>query len=364
MIPVTKPYLPDRKKLDRYIDGIYQRGWLTNNGPLVQELTQRLEDYLGVENLLLVGNGTLALQVAYRTLNISEACSNRSGLEAVTTPFSFVATTSSLKWEGVEPRFADIDQKSWCIDPQRIEEAITERTKAIIPVHVFGNICDVNGISEIARKHNLPVIYDAAHAFGVKYHGKSILTYGDASILSFHATKLFHSIEGGAIVFRHKRDLDKARKIINFGLTSPDTIGELGINAKMNEFQAAMGLCVLDEIDKNISDRKKIWETYKQELSEFFETQERYTAATNNYAYFPLLVRDESKVSEVIELLKRSNIIARRYFYPSLDSIYYTESKHMYHSREISSRIICLPVYSGMHDKDVEKIIALMKRCA
>src|SRR5690554_1818750 len=180
MIPVTKPYLPSREKLDRYIDGIYERRWLTNNGQLVQELTRRLEEYLGVENLLLVANGTLALQIAYRALGVSDAnCEQRP--EAITTPFTFVATASSLKWDGVQPVFVDIDPDTWCLDPKKIEAAITPNTRAIVPVHVFGNACDVEAIDEIAKRRNLKVVYDAAHAFGVKYKGESLLKWGDAA---------------------------------------------------------------------------------------------------------------------------------------------------------------------------------------
>lgn len=361
MIPVTKPYLPDRDKLDKYIDGIYQREWLTNNGPLVQELTQRLETYLGVENLLLVGNGTLALQVAYRALGISGSDS-RDRLEGITTPFSFVATASSLKWEGVEPKFVDIDRESWCLDPKKIKNAITERTKVIVPVHVFGNACDVDNIKEVAEEYRLPVIYDAAHAFGVKCRGESILRYGDAATLSFHATKLFHSIEGGAVIFSRKSDYDRASKIINFGITGPDSIGEVGINAKMNEFQAAMGLCVLDEIDKNISERERVWKAYESDLAEYFEMQSR-ERGTNNYSYFPLLMRSEENVLSAKELLSQHDISARRYFYPSLDSISYTGcEKFMHHSRDIASRVLCLPVYSGLTDQDVTKVSTLLKR--
>lgn len=209
MIPVTKPYLPSREKLDRYIDGIYERAWLTNNGELVQQLTKRLEEYLGVENLLLVANGTLALQIAYRALGIT---GHHAPTEAITTPFTFVATASSLKWEGVDPVFADIDPDTWCLDPSSIEPAITSKTRVIIPVHVFGNACDIEAIDAIASQHSLKVIYDASHAFSVNYKGESLLKHGDASTLSFHATKLFHTGEGGAIIFKKKKTWNGPRK--------------------------------------------------------------------------------------------------------------------------------------------------------
>lgn len=230
---------------------------------LVQELTRRLEKYLGVENLLLVANGTLALQIAYRALGVT---GRNEPTEAITTPFTFVATASSLKWEGVEPVFADIDPDTWCLDPANIEPAITPRTKAIVPVHVFGNACDVDAIDAIAKRHNLKIIYDASHAFGVKYQGESLLKHGDAATLSFHATKLFHTGEGGAIVFKNKKDLALAKKMINFGITGPEKIEELGINAKMSELQAAMGLCVLDEIESIFFERSKRWKKYIKDL--------------------------------------------------------------------------------------------------
>src|SRR5690606_15062004 len=243
MIPVTKPYLPRRAKLNQYLDGIYERNWLTNNGPLVQELTSRLEEYLGVENLLLVSNGTLALQIAYRALGVSDATPGAQP-EAITTPFTFIATASSLKWDGVEPVFVDIDPDTWCLNPDNIEAAITKNTRAIVPVHVFGNACDVEAIDAIAKKHKLKVVYDACHAFGVRYKGESLLRWGDAATLSFHATKLCHTAEGGAIICKREEDLELAKKLIDFGIRGAETIVALGVKAKMNEIQAAMGLCV------------------------------------------------------------------------------------------------------------------------
>lgn len=350
MISVTKPYLPSREKLDKYIDGIYERGWLTNNGPLVQELTRRLEEYLGVENLLLVSNGTLALQIAYRALGIS---GGDASAEVITTPFTFVATASSLKWEGVEPVFADIDANTWCLDPELIEAAITPRTRAIVPVHVFGNACDVEAIDDIGRQHGLKVVYDAAHAFGVTYKGESLLKHGDAATLSFHATKLFHSIEGGAIIFKRKEDLERARRMINFGITGPETIEELGINAKMNELQAAMGLCVLDEMEDNLKARKEIWQRYETTLPKTLQFQAKHQALGYNYAYFPVVFVSEEQAVRVAAALKESGVQARRYFYPSLNSVECFETKAKQPvSTNIASRILCLPLYATL-DPDV-----------
>ena len=352
MIPVTKPYLPSREKLDRYIDGIYERAWLTNNGPLIKELTQRLEAYLGVENLLLVGNGTLALQIAYRALNISGGGPS----EAITTPFTYVATASSLKWEGVEPVFVDIHPDTWCLDPANIESAITPITKAIVPVHVFGNACDVEAIDIVAQRHGLKVIYDGAHAFGVTYKGNSLLSHGDATTLSFHATKLFHSIEGGAIIFKRKEDLERARRMTNFGLASPEEITDIGINAKMSEFQAAMGLCVLDEIDENLKGREKVWHTYEAAFKDKVKLQHRNHSASYNYAYFPMMLKDQEELLSTLEYLRSKNISARRYFYPSLDGISYGRAAGSSVSRDIASRIICLPIFYGLSESDQELI--------
>lgn len=361
MIPVTKPYLPAREKLDKYIDGIYEREWLTNNGPLVQELTKRLEEYLGVENLLLVSNGTLALQIAYRALGVSTTNRDEKP-EAITTPFTFVATASSLKWEGVDPVFVDINPETWCLDPQNIEEAITSNTKAIVPVHVFGNACGVEAIEEIAKKHGLKVIYDAAHAFGVNYKGESLLRHGDAATLSFHATKLFHTIEGGAIVFKRKEDLETAKKMMSFGITGPDAIEELGINAKMNEFQAAMGLCVLDEIQENLKARATVWHLYERELSQSLQLQVKPEEQDYNYAYFPVVFESEERAVKIAENLKENGVLARRYFYPSLDALEYLGAREPEPiSKDIASRILCLPVYNKLSEVEQHNIINMIK---
>jgi dTDP-4-amino-4,6-dideoxygalactose transaminase len=248
MINVTKTYLPDKSKYIEYVNRIFKSGWLTNNGQFVQELEKRLADYLGVENLLVVTNGTLALQIAYRILGLKG--------QVITTPFTFIATVSSLVWEGLNPVFADINSDTFNISPELIEKKISKETSAILPVHVFGNACEVEQIENLAKQHKLKLIFDAAHAFGVRYKDSGILNFGDASILSFHSTKIFHTIEGGAVIFRDKKDYEKARLMINFGIAGYDIVKVLGINAKMNEFQAAMGLCILDDIEELIGKRK------------------------------------------------------------------------------------------------------------
>ena len=361
MIPVTKPYLPNREKLNQYIDGIYERNWLTNNGPLLQELTERLKKYLGVENLLLVSNGTLALQIAYRALGITGS-NIKETTEAITTPFTFIATASSLKWERIEPVFSDIDAETWCLDPAQIESKITPNTKAIVPVHVFGNACQVEDIDNIARKHDLKVVYDAAHAFGVTYKGQSLLNYGDAATLSFHSTKLFHSIEGGAIVFKNKQDLDRAKQIINFGISSPDNINTLGINAKMNEFQAAMGLCVLDEIEIIKSGRQRVWNAYEKAFSNSqLRLQQWNSFSQNNYAYAPVVFPSEQALLDAKQALEDNDILPRRYFYPSLDTLFYLNNKQpCKESRNISNRILCLPIYPNFDQDSINKITQII----
>ena len=358
MIPVTKPYLPDRKTLDKYLDGIYEREWLTNNGELVQELTKRLEKYLGVENLLLVANGTLALQIAYRALGVTGQ-SFESQPEAITTPFTFIATASSLKWDGVQPVFADIDPNTWCINPDNIEKVITPNTKAIVPVHVFGNACDVEAIDEIASRHGLKVIYDASHAFGVKYNGKSLLKHGDAATLSFHATKLFHTGEGGAIVFKRKEDLERAKKLINFGITGPEAIDELGMNAKMNEMQAAMGLSVLEEMDVILKGRSHVAHGYDVKLPASLTRQVLKVGVNTNWSYYPVLMSSEGAVQRIGKVLNSKGVGSRRYFYPSLSNLdFFNCDEYLHNSEDIASRVLCLPIFVGC---DVEMVVDALK---
>ncbi|MFC3285537.1 DegT/DnrJ/EryC1/StrS family aminotransferase [Litchfieldella rifensis] len=360
MIPVTKSYLPDREKYFRYIDSIYARHWLTNHGPLVQELTRRLEVYLEIENLLLVANGTLALQIAYRALGL---CDGKSRAAAITTPFSFVATTSSLKWEGIEPIFSDIDPYSWCLDPKQVEADLSEDIRALVPVHVFGNSCAVEALELIAATHGLSLIFDGAHAFGVRYRGESLLQHGDATTLSFHATKLFHTIEGGGIIFRRKEHLERARRMINFGMSVTGEIGDLGINAKMSEFQAAMGLCILDDIDEIMEKRAELWCHYHSKLNEIVKFQLTSENCTRNYSYFPVVFESETMLMKVKSSLEERDIHARRYFYPSLDDLLYTTPcVRKENSKSISERILCLPLYPEMSLEDSQKVIDVIYR--
>lgn len=354
MINVTKTYLPNKEKYKKYIDEIYESGWLTNNGPLVQLLEKRLAAYLGVKNIILVSNGTVALEIAYRTLDIKDF--------AITTPFSFVATTSSLVTNNILPIFADIDEKTLNISPKNIEKLITSNTSAIVPVHVFGNACEVEEIEKIANKYDLKVIYDAAHAFDVKYKNESVLNYGNISTLSFHSTKLFHSIEGGALVINDDELVQKARYLINFGIKNTEEIPHLGTNAKMNEFEAAMGLCVLDDIEKIKNKRKDILENYKRELKDLLLFQKQNENATENYSYFPVIFKNKKQLLKVQKALNSKQIFPRRYFYPSLDTLKYIEPKQKCKiSRDISERILCLPIYAELEIDIQNTIIKIIK---
>ena len=349
MINVTKTYLPDKEKYKKYIDEIYENCWVTNNGPLVQKLEKKLAKYLGVKNIVLVANGTVALEIAYRILELKGF--------AITTPFSFVATTSSLVTNQLLPIFADINPKSLNIDPKKIEKQITKNTSAIVATHVFGNPCDVEAIEEIAKKYKLKVVYDGAHTFGINYKNKNIANYGDITTLSFHATKLFHTIEGGALIINDDELVQKARYLINFGIKNQEEIPHLGTNAKMNEFEAAMGLCVLDDIEAIKSSRKGVYETYKKELDGIVQFQEQNENSTQNYSYFPVVFKSEEQLLKVQKALNEKEIFPRRYFYPSLDTLTYIEPKQECEiSRDISKRILCLPIYAEL-EKDVQDII-------
>lgn len=355
MIPVSQPWLPDREKLNKYIEQIYQSRQLTNNGPLVKQLEHRLTKYLGVKHLILVSNGTLALQIAYKALELTG--------EVITSPFSFVATTSSLLWQNLTPVFSDIEPHSLNIDPTAIEKKITEKTKAILPVHVFGNPCNVEAITSIANKYNLHVIYDAAHAFDSSYNGQNILNFGSISTLSFHATKLFHSIEGGAIITDSDDVAAKIRLLINFGIQQEGHIRLCGINAKMNEFSAAMGLCVLDDIDLIKSKRLAIFDKYQQQLQGKVRLQRWNLKSAPNGAYAPVILNTESTLTKVKSELAEQGITTRRYFYPSLNQLsFLPDTITCPESEDISRRILCLPIYPELAPHIQDKIISVITK--
>jgi dTDP-4-amino-4,6-dideoxygalactose transaminase len=356
MIPVTKPFLPPIEEYEKYLHGIWRRDWLTNMGPLASELELRLKEYLNVEHLLFVTNGTVALQMAIKSLNLNG--------DIITTPFSFVATTSSIVWEACNPVFVDIDPLSLNIDPSKIEEAITKNTTGILATHVYGNPCNVEAIDEIARKYNLKVVYDGAHAFGVNISGRSVFEYGDVSICSLHATKLYHSVEGGLLITKDPGLLKKLAYMRNFGFNGPEAFAELGINGKNSEFHAAMGLANLKHIDSIIEKRKVFTEHYQKKLKTIKGTFPDWNSkATKNYAYFPVILESESLLKKFIEILQLHEIFPRRYFYPSLSKVLpYVEKKDILVTDEISKKVLCLPLYHDLSLEEIELITRLLLR--
>lgn len=354
MINVTKPYLPPMEEYTKYLEKIWASNQLTNNGPLVQELEAKLKDYLGVKHFFFVSNGTIALQIAIKALGLTG--------DIITTPFSYVATTSSIVWEGCNPIFVDIDKDTLCLDPDLIEEEITPDTTAILATHVYGYPCDVEAIAEIARRNNFKVIYDAAHAFGVRYKGNSILCYGDISTLSFHATKLFHTVEGGAVVTNDDELAHKINYMRNFGHKGQEEFWGLGINGKNSEFHAAMGLCVLPKVDELIAKRKEMAEAYDNLLAvKSFTKPTLLEEVDYNYAYYPVIFNSETKLLYVQKALNEIDIYPRRYFYPSLNNLDFVISKSLPVSESIAQRVLCMPVYHQMSKDDLELIIDTIK---
>jgi dTDP-4-amino-4,6-dideoxygalactose transaminase len=355
MIPVTKPFLPSEKEFRSYVKSIWERQWLTNNGPLVNTLELKLKEYLGLDHMLYVSNGTVALLLAIKALELNG--------EIITTPFSFVATTSSIVWQGCKPVFVDIDPETFNIDPDKIEAAITPQTSAILATHVYGTPCDIDAIQQIADKYGLKVIYDAAHCFGTRYKNRSIFEYGDISTTSFHSTKLFHTIEGGAVFTRQPELLKKMALMRNFGYSGVDTFSEQGINAKNCEFHAAMGLCNLPHIDEILRKRKYLSAHYMLRLNKLdVQFQKLQCIEDYNYAYFPILFKSEELMKESKEKLELAQIYCRRYFYPSLSALPYVQNVTMPVCDSIASRIMCLPLYHTLTLADLDLICRLLLR--
>lgn len=354
MINVTRSFMPPFEEYQNYIKEIWDNRYLTNEGPFLKKLQNRLKEYLALENVNMVTNGTIALELAIRALDISDG-------EIITTPFSFVATTSSVVWQNCTPVFVDIDRNTLCIDSNKIEEKITDRTKAILAVHVFGYPCNVEKIEKIARDHNLKVIYDGAHAFGSKYKGKSLLGYGDITTCSFHATKLFHTIEGGACFTKNKELDDKIQSLKTFG-TINGNYEIIGTNAKMTEFNAAMGLANLKYINEIIEERKKISKLYDEQLRGIVERPNEVEGLDYNYIYYPIILKSEKETLNTIKKLNEKQIYPRRYFYPSLNTLKYINSKEKCPiSEDVTKRILCLPLYNGLKENDVKNICNIIK---
>ncbi len=354
MIPVNKPFLPPQDEYIKYLEGIWSRNWLTNSGPLVNELELKLKDYLNVPSLLYLNNGTIALQIAIKALGLKD--------EIITTPFSYVATTSSIVWEGCSPVFVDIDPSTFNIDPARIEACITSKTSAILATHVYGNPCDVDAISLIAKKYNLKVIYDGAHAFGTTMHGESIFSFGDITTCSFHATKLFHTVEGGAIIARDPDVVERVGFMRNFGHDGYEKFNGVGINGKSSEFHAAMGLVNLKYIDQILLARKLVSSFYDKGLMNIGLQKQRIEKSVSyNFAYYPVVFNSESDLLQVVNLLNKNNIFPRRYFYPVLSDLPYVSGDTPIAS-DISKRILCLPLFYDLIDEDVHRICTLIKK--
>jgi dTDP-4-amino-4,6-dideoxygalactose transaminase len=349
MINVTKTFLPSFDEYTSTLKKAWDNAWITNNGLLVQELELKLKEYLDVPNLWFCNNGTVVLQMALKALNITK--------EVITTPFSYVATTNAILWEGCTPVYVDINKDTYCIDADKIEQAITENTQAILATHVYGFPCDIEKIEAIAKKHNLKVIYDAAHAFGCEYKGKSLLAYGDITTCSFHATKLFHTVEGGCIICNDEELAKKLFLYRSFGHIGDDYYS-LGINGKNSEMHAAMGLCVLPKMAELIDRRENIFSIYDQELN--FKKISKPTFSGDfkyNFAYYPVVFESEEILLKVRKALLDAEVSTRRYFYPSLNKLPFVESKQCCcFSEGISERVLSLPIYFDLPTEDIIRI--------
>lgn len=353
----TRPMLPPIEEYMAQIRRVWESKWLTNMGELHNEFEVRLREYLGVNNISLFVNGHMALEMVIQAMELKG--------EVITTPYTFISTTHAIVRNGLKPVFCDIEEKNYTIDANKLESLITDQTSAIIPVHVYGNVCNIEKIKEIAKKYNLKVIYDAAHAFGVKYRGKGIAEYGDASMFSFHATKVFHSIEGGAVAYKDEELGRQLYNLKNFGIRSEEIVEDVGANAKMNEFQAAMGICNLKYIEKSVEHRRDLVTYYYDCLKncEGIRLGVQQANVEKNYAYMPILITpDRFKVTrdQLYNILKSNDIYARKYFYPLVTEARCYQSTYCSNdtpvAKKISENILTLPLYTDMTFEDVERV--------
>jgi len=357
MIPVTKTYLPPINDYMIYLQKVWDAGWVTNNGMMLRDLETKLADYFDNKNFIIVNNGTIALQIAVKALELKG--------EVITTPFSYVATSSSLFWEGCTPVFADIEQDYFTLNPEDIEKAITPNTSGILATHVYGNPCDVDAINGIAAKHDLKVVYDAAHCFGVKYKNIPLVNFGDASIISFHATKLFHTVEGGGLFTHNPEVAARFAYMRNFGHNGEEDFFGAGINGKNSEIHAAMGLCVMDNIDLVLAKRKEQFMMYFNFISTQLPELQllKIREFTDyNYAYFPVVFPDEKTLLYVRTELQKHNVFPRRYFYPPLNKLNYLKNKPLPVSDSISPRVVCLPLYHDLKNTEIEMICDVLHK--
>jgi dTDP-4-amino-4,6-dideoxygalactose transaminase len=362
VIPVTSPSLPALDKYELYLKRIWQTKWLTNNGELMLQLEQKLKDYLKVKNLVLVSNGTLALHLTLRSLGLRG--------EVITTPFTFVATTNSILWERLTPVFADIDPYTFNIDPKDVEAKITEKTCAILAVHIYGNPCDVEALASIADKHNVKLIYDGAHSFGVQYGDRSVFEYGDISTLSFHATKVFNTIEGGALATNDSELAGELRLLRDHGIKSAEEFIGAGTNAKMNEFQAAMGLCNIDRVERDVALREALYKRYVEKLNELGKFQfQKLVASKYNYAYMPVCFENLSQRDLIHSKLRDQGVSSRKYFYPlTFETKHFkaegsdsTKKFGLKVASDVAGRVLCLPLYPSLGIKNVDKIVDIIR---
>ena len=353
MIAVTKTFLPPFEDYTRILKRAWDKVWITNNGELVQELEAKLAAYLGVKHLLYCGNGTIVLQMAIKAMNLTG--------EVITTPFSYVATTNALLWEKCSPVFVDINDKDFCIDADKITAAITPKTQAILATHVYGNPCNIEKIAAIAKQYNLKVIYDAAHAFGASYNGKQILSYGDVATCSFHATKIFHTVEGGCLITEDDALAEQLKLIRSFGHVGDDYF-TAGINGKNSEMHAAMGLANLPYLPAILESRKQVSSWYDEQLSSLnLQRPQALPGTAYNYAYYPVIFKDEATVLKVMAALKVNNIVPRRYFYPSLNTLPYLENHISCKvSEDIAATVLCLPLFNDLSKEIVSKITQII----
>lgn len=359
---VTRSSMPPYEEYIEAIRSLWDTHWLTNMGTYHQNLESKLKDYLDVPNLSLMVNGHMALELTIQSFGFPE------GSEIITTPFTFISTTHAIVRNRLNPIFCDVNPEDGTINENKIEDLITENTVAIIPVHVYGNICDIEAIQSIADKYNLKVIYDAAHAFGIKYKNKGIGNYGDASIFSFHATKVFNTIEGGAVTFDDKKMYDKLYNLKNFGIRGEELVTEVGANAKMNELSAIMGLCNLNHLSDVYKSRKNVFSRYVDAISTINGLRLlKKKEDDNNYAYFPIIIEDDYPVSrdQLYDILKQSDIYSRKYFYPLTSDQVCFKNKYRNVSldvaRDLSSRVLSLPIYEGLSETDQSRILNILK---
>lgn len=362
-IYVTQPTLPLLEDFIPYLEKIWDSKILSNNGPMHQQLEKELAEYLGVKYVALFNNGTNALLTALQALDLSG--------EVITTPYSFIATANSIVWNGLTPVFVDIDPETLNLDPAKIEAAITKKTTAIMPVHCYGNNCDVDAIKAIADKHDLKVLYDAAHAFAVNDANGSILNYGDLSVLSFHATKVFNTLEGGAIICHDEQMKALIDKLKNFGIVDEETISDAGINGKMSEVNAAFGLLQLKHVDEGLQKRQVVDLFYRKKLSDIkgIAVVEKVDGLQSNYSYFPILIEDDYPLTrdELYQKLKNENIFARRYFYPLISntepfkSYSSSEARNLTVATSIADKVLCLPLFPNLDDRSIQRIVDCIK---